>query len=781
MEHNHVHGDAAQRIDESDPDAHPDNERIAEVPQSTGHGAYHADSHECVAHQVDVDQPDDQHASVNLDQHHVHLHHSEVHNRPAHVTEGPMDEHHEDANHVDVHHVDARHVDNHHVDHHHVDAHHVNGHHVDAHHVDAHHVDPENVAEADVDAQHMDVQHIDAHLAEVQHTELHHGEPESNVAHDTIKHEDTCLRHTDAYHYAQSDPDNDRALRLREVHHSAEHESGAGDTQGEQVRVIHSIVVGVSGDLPHGTAPRSIVAPQQDPPHRTQTCSVVDVQEDVRQAASHGDHRIQCEPSEGHGRAAIVSSMPGGVHVDTSEPVLAKVGRKLASDEVAPRHVEPERAQIVQAPQPTHRDARSSPETPVFSQIALCAEDCKKKPGKRFSQSPTTDENVKDCEMEKAGGFIVLSPAQKDGALAEVGTPVISRTGRTPPAEESGQGTPLPDTQKGTQRGEVAPSVNKSSSGSAPSSDGGRARAERYHASNEQLRWLVHSFEQDPTPSVEKLNSLSAMTGMPMHNLVLWFKNRRARHKKTNAKETQGLTSDGKPRRRSYVKSGIYSKNKKKMSSGSVPFWSHSPGMTALLNAASPLTVGISGPLGMGVNGITAPGDQAATGGENLGTKRGATQLEEKALSDSLSKRARSNVINELIGTDNPCRSWDSKQCHLVCMEFFKTGNTCGNAEQEGAARRVSHAFFVSELHSGITLTSATQPLPLSISVIDKIMEAESAKGAKLNSGSKVLLREFLARIRSGEAASFLALRRDDEKEKGDRYCGKDSDVSSKG
>jgi Homeodomain len=83
----------------------------------------------------------------------------------------------------------------------------------------------------------------------------------------------------------------------------------------------------------------------------------------------------------------------------------------------------------------------------------------------------------------------------------------------------------------------------------------------RYHATADQLSALTVAFEANPSPSADTLLELSKKTLMPLQNLVLWFKNRRARS--TRIPAPVPLVELSQSGRRSYVKSGIYSKKPK--------------------------------------------------------------------------------------------------------------------------------------------------------------------------------------------------------------------------
>lgn len=299
------------------------------------------------------------------------------------------------------------------------------------------------------------------------------------------------------------------------------------------------------------------------------------------------------------------------------------------------------------------------------------------------------------------------------------------------------------------------------------SGEGGRRRGpERYHASGRQLRTLIEAFEKDPTPAVQTLNDLSTTIGMPMHNLVLWFKNRRARHKKTHPNQPSKVG------RRSYVKSGIYSRSKKRQH--------QQQGVAAapvVVSAALPGAIGgVHSPAGVmtpghgivstsmmiheTVDGQSVPDltPEQHDEGNNiiLHNTPGKRRHDDQGIVEgNVVKRARYVGIKELIGDDNPCRAWDPNECDQRCVYFYEKQSVGCSEEQLSAAKLVSHEFFVSELQSGLTMVSAMQPLEVSVEILDNIMDRLPADAPKLSSGSRVMMREFLAQMRSGDAASM--------------------------
>lgn len=314
-----------------------------------------------------------------------------------------------------------------------------------------------------------------------------------------------------------------------------------------------------------------------------------------------------------------------------------------------------------------------------------------------------------------------------------------------------------------------------------------RRSAERYHASTDQLRQLVQAFQQDPTPSAATLNFLSSSIDMPMHNMVLWFKNRRARHKKSN--HPVGVQPPAKTGRRSYVKSGIYARAPKKGGDAAAAAKAAAAAAQANATAAAavaavaaqgepetdlthvpmlpdaveaPTSVSVPDmPVPAAVTDPSANAEPLETGGSaKRPLEDGDGEEEGSEAAAAATKRARYLGVREVVGEANPCRSWDSQECHQRCCAFFvKSTAACHQPEQTKTAVAVSEEFFLGELQSGLTITSAMQGLETSAGVLDAIMDRvrEEGQGVRLNSGSRAVMREFIAQVRSGQAVHLPA------------------------
>lgn len=267
------------------------------------------------------------------------------------------------------------------------------------------------------------------------------------------------------------------------------------------------------------------------------------------------------------------------------------------------------------------------------------------------------------------------------------------------------------------------------------SAGGARRLTERYHASRSQLAYLVDTFERDPTPDAQNLKVISQTIGMPMHNLVLWFKNRRARRKSKNPPPP---TKTG---RRSYVKSGIYSRVRQK--SGDMENDISKQNQDTMLNQKKGA---------VNDNDFIEDEHHIPNYMNPFDKKR---EMEDDLYDEPMSKKMRMTGVEELVGDANPCRSWSSDECERRCMQFFVKSTGGCNEEQTTAIREASRQFFISEVQNGLTLTSAMQQLNVSLSILDSIMDQVSTSGHQLCSGSRIILREFVAQIRSGKAASF--------------------------
>lgn len=273
---------------------------------------------------------------------------------------------------------------------------------------------------------------------------------------------------------------------------------------------------------------------------------------------------------------------------------------------------------------------------------------------------------------------------------------------------------------------------------------------ERYHPSAEQLKYLLQAFEEAPTPSAGTLTHLSNTIGMPMHNLVLWFKNRRARQKKKYPAAQQ------KSGKRSYVRSGVYSRNPPKRKSAERA--EVTPPSGILLTAqpetnSHPMQVTVSiDPQTM--EEVHPKLEEAAEPhGDESGLKRSLPEGENAEKPSA--KRRRFPGITEVVGEDNPCREWDGQECYKRCIDFFVQSTRDSQPEQTKCARSVANKFFLLETQTGLTLTSAMQPLETSVDVLDRIIDSIADEEQTLNSGSRIILYEFLAQIRSGKAASL--------------------------
>jgi hypothetical protein len=406
--------------------------------------------------------------------------------------------------------------------------------------------------------------------------------------------------------------------------------------------------------------------------------------------------------------------------------------------------------------------------------------------------------------------------------------------------------------------------------------------SKRYHATPEQLSALMIAFEANPSPSAEMLVEISKNTGMPLQNLVLWFKNRRARSIRSPSGRPSISPETG---RRSYVKSGIYSRKAKtagfvvphrdivttkrswaqestaipRCAAGTIPVSpadhmddanangsiaierSETDGPVTCVNAtglsredqsdghrhhhhndpahdvhhhthhlhdhgdhdehthhlhphipphqhqdhdhdhldhdtdghgegddtAALPTNDILDSCGLPASMPTSvfpsnddDGQDAVAVASTAQTGVTKTRPIESHGSQrpmATFKRPRVEYM-EVIGEDNPCYAWDSETCLRRFIAFLSASTGGRSNEQVDCARGVASKFFFDEMQNGLTLTSAVQGLPLSLEVLDQLIDSAACKsGAKLNSGSRALLREYIAKLRSGRAASIGA------------------------
>ncbi len=292
-----------------------------------------------------------------------------------------------------------------------------------------------------------------------------------------------------------------------------------------------------------------------------------------------------------------------------------------------------------------------------------------------------------------------------------------------------------------------------------------RRGAERYHPTSVQLKTLMASFDDNPCPSVTTLNQLSSSINMPMHNLVLWFKNKRARSKK-NSVRLPG-------QRRSYVKSGIYSRARRASASGTTSKTEqetlshpHPPLATATAPAAPPApspschadntpNEGVPEP-----EFVTAPHGFACSPPISTSSPSpSVVQIRPQAQLPS-AKRHQTNFENTRdenkarSSTPNACRNWSSLKCLQVFTIFFNKHTSGRNPDQMKAAQAVATEFFMSEMQSGLTVSSFVQPIQTSMAILDNIISKRTKQGhPPLTSGPRSILGEFIVQIRSGEAS----------------------------
>lgn len=326
-------------------------------------------------------------------------------------------------------------------------------------------------------------------------------------------------------------------------------------------------------------------------------------------------------------------------------------------------------------------------------------------------------------------------------------------------------------------------------------------KLKRYHPTAEQLKFLLEVFETNQSPDVESFHGLSQRIRMPLSNLVLWFKNRRARSNKR--------CNESKLGRRSYVKSGIYSKKSKKSELHETEADHFEPTHRCDLSgvAAGSLSNGDDETLehhalhdehischhhhhhlhhhhmhdiGLVPDASLPQSDVANVGAivSNviLETCEQRTDVQDSCpVSDHVAMQLRQQELPsarpqeseikdhrydtaEVIGDENPCSLWNTETCMARCVTFIEASIPPSRPDQVEGAKDVAKKFFSDEMQSGLTLTSAVQSLDQSLSTLDVIMDTTSSKsGSKLKSGTRVLLREFIAQIRTGKAASFVS------------------------
>lgn len=262
-----------------------------------------------------------------------------------------------------------------------------------------------------------------------------------------------------------------------------------------------------------------------------------------------------------------------------------------------------------------------------------------------------------------------------------------------------------------------------------------RRTTERYHPTPEQVKVLTASFGENPNPSAQTLHQLTEQINMPLQNLVLWFKNKRARSKTKPRVAGQ---------RRSYVKSGIYSRASKRPMPQS--FSKLEVVSTDNRTAGATQNAEVS-------NATVTPMSNFEGGASPQNGVRASDALEHGP-----SKRPRfacndsEEEVTAVMQAPNPCRSWTSRKCLRTFTIFFNNHTDGDHGEQLKAAEAVASDFFSGEMQSGLTLTSIAQPIKRSLEILETLIEKRNKEGTTLLSGTKSILGEYIVQIHNGEA-----------------------------
>lgn len=374
---------------------------------------------------------------------------------------------------------------------------------------------------------------------------------------------------------------------------------------------------------------------------------------------------------------------------------------------------------------------------------------------------PHDDGAQPDSDKQQSAAQVVEAAGAHHEDASHPGDEYTDATLSLPADAQSQQPPPAPVSalQQPPAPVHIAPSAEASAYG-VDAGLGGDARTrrgtERYHASMDQLKHLVAAFDENPCPSVATLNYLSESIDMPMHNLVLWFKNRRARSKKN-------LRVPG--QRRSYVKSGIYSRSRR---TGAPPATLKPEHSAVLVPVSMPMQVDdVDHTVDTAHHVSTAqPHDRfdptahayvsSPPGVQPLAVAQPPHDHDPGAISPlPPTKRARISNMSATRDSD-ACRYWSSTQCLQAFSSFFDKHTGGQHAEQAKAAYTVASHFFLDEMQSGLTVTSCVQPMKASVEILDALIEKRTNQGhPPLSSGSRTILGEFLVQLRSGHAIAY--------------------------
>jgi len=384
------------------------------------------------------------------------------------------------------------------------------------------------------------------------------------------------------------------------------------------------------------------------------------------------------------------------------------------------------------------------------------------------SQEMEIDPNIENAHQGNSNEATALQDGQAQGEVNQVASPVVvQRMGPSSshysyvesmqvPAPVSDASVPQA-LRLAPEATENIPLYEQAATTVHPIVTGKRRGSERYHPSPAQLKSLTDSFEENPNPPVATLNYLSENINMPMHNIVLWFKNRRARSKKNVRIPGQ---------RRSYVKSGTYARarrlNMPRMDNVPLP-----PVPIVTPSIVSPAIVAPQEPVEQLVGSQVAPEAEFESGPTEFVPPvvpiitSVPNHSPPSPTNPPSPKRPRYFPVDvdEELGTlniENPCRSWSAPHCLQIFTHFFAKHTEGRREEQAKIAQEIATDFFIAENHSGLTVSSSLQPIKKSLGILEAIIERRKEKDLPQPcSGTVSILGEYLVQLRSGEAASL--------------------------
>uniref|UniRef100_A0A7S1TAZ9 Homeobox domain-containing protein n=1 Tax=Compsopogon caeruleus TaxID=31354 RepID=A0A7S1TAZ9_9RHOD len=292
----------------------------------------------------------------------------------------------------------------------------------------------------------------------------------------------------------------------------------------------------------------------------------------------------------------------------------------------------------------------------------------------------------------------------------------------------------------------------------------------RFHPNPCQVKKMTEMFEHSRCPSTEELRGMAAEWDVPLVQLVVWFKNRRARfkpHTEGKGGEKEGATTSRKAMMTRTTMEAINKPSdilvrtagtvvhKRKRSDGRVrgsdgevrtrqprmmvdderSTQERREGMRVVGKGSEELRLCDEGRVGLRLDGRTPVPEE----------EERVEEVDEEL-----------PMGNEMIRvgkrSSHPCSEWDPDVSFEHALAFVREWGLKDGKHMQ-LMEQVCNRFFLDELQSGFTISSKMQPLEDSLRVLNEIMVDSSFDA--LPSGARTIMREFLCQLRSGKVIEW--------------------------